>query len=249
MCLDTATLTAGVETIIPSVRGLRAKLPVFATACTIATDARSRCNLRFVASCVPMNERHLRSTLTFCVLSALLLSACATTQQPVVEKLDENTGVTVTYSKTPFVFSSGETADSFPQIDVVQLGTIEINRMGVLRYFLWLGITEYRYRELQAGRPAPFESINLHLDAEEVVLDVAGWSHDALGTSEPVYRKLFDSSIDAYYPIDLEQIGSMANATEIKFRTADPDAREYTLRFGSDRPAADLSEFYRVVAD
>lgn len=196
-----------------------------------------------------MNRRYPRSTLTACVLTAILLSSCATSPQQVIEKLDENTGVTVTYSKTPFVFSSGATADSFPQIDVVQLGTIEINRMGGLQYYLWLGITEYRFRDLQSGRPAPFESLVLDLDGSDAELEVAGWSHDVIGTSEPVYRRLFDSSIDAYYAVDLELIENMARASEIRFRTADPDAREYTLKFGAEKPMADLAEFFRVVVD
>lgn len=190
----------------------------------------------------------LRPT-ALCAFAAFATFACATEPAPVVDKLDAYTGVTVTYSSTPFVFSSGETANSFPQIDVVQLGPIEINRMGMLNYYLWLGITEFRFQDLKDGTPPPFESIVLNLDDSEIRLDVAGWSHDIIGTSEPVYRKLFKTSFDAYYAIDLGQIEQMVGASEISFHTHAPDSREYTLTFGAERPMADLLDFYRVVTE
>lgn len=184
-----------------------------------------------------------------CWLVAILLGACATDSRPVVDRLDENTGVTVTYSRTPFVFTSGETAESFPQIDVVQLGAIEVNRMGALTYYLWLGVTEYRFRDLADGQPTQFRSIVIDVGTDEIELDVLGWSHDAIGTSEPVYRRLFESSIDAYYRIDLERIEQLANAGSLRIRTGAPDPREYTTAFGAEKPTADLIEFVRVVAD
>lgn len=192
------------------------------------------------------NSRWLRA---IGLTAAALLSGCAAEPPPVIDKLDEQTGVTVTHSRTPFVFSSGETADTFPQMDLVQLGAIEINRMGSLDYYLWLGITEYRLLHLTHGHPPQFESIVLDLDGDELSLDVAGWSHETIGTSAPVYRKLFETSIDAYYAVELEQIERMVAVDEIKLRTADPDSREYKLSFGWVKPKQDLVEFHRAVLD
>lgn len=183
------------------------------------------------------------------VVLAALLCGCATEQSAVVDRLDERTGVTVTYSRTPFVFSSGETADSFPQMDLVQVGPIEINRMGALEYYLWLGITEYRLRDLANGRPPEYESIVFNLDGEEMHLDVAGWSHADIGTSEAVYSKLFGTSVDAFYAIDLRQISSLLDADDIRLRTAGQDAVEYTLTFDARRAREDLREFYQSVVE
>lgn len=184
-----------------------------------------------------------------CLAAAALLGACATQQAAVVDRLDENTGVTVTYSRTPLVFSSGKTADSFPQMDLVQVGPVEINRMGTLEYYLWLGITEYRLRDNANSQPPQYESIELDLDGEKVRLDVAGWSYADIGTSEPVYNRLFNTSIDAYYAIELPQISRLIEANEIKLRTAGQDAVEYTLSFDARRAREDLREFHRSVME
>ena len=196
-----------------------------------------------------MNFRPDVARSALCWLVAILLGACATDSRPVVDRLDESTGVTVTYSRTPFVFTSGETAESFPQIDVVQLGPIEVNRMGTLTYYLWVGITEYRFHDLADRQPTQFRSIVIDVGTDEIELDVLGWSHDAIGTSEPVYRRLFESSIDAYYKVDLESIERIASASAPRIRTGAPDPREYTTAFGAEKSTADLIEFVRVVAD
>lgn len=196
-----------------------------------------------------MSMRFLNWPAALTVFVAASLGSCATDLRPVIDRLDETTGVTVTHSRTPFVLQSGETADSFPQVDLLQMGVIEINRMGARDYYLWLGITEYRFQAMENGQPPQFQSIVLLADEHEIALDTAGWSHAAIGTSEPVYRRMFDSSIDAYYPIGLGQIEMLVAAENIRLLTAEPDSRMYSLSFDAAKPAADLREFHRAVSE
>ena len=194
---------------------------------------------------------HKKNKNVFAVLVSLLIAGgCATTpSEPVIDKLDYNTGVTVTYSRTPFTFSpSGNTGD-FSAAEFVQIGAIEVNTMGTLRYYLWLGISEPGYRDDSVDHPAGFESVEFDFDGEKVNVDVLGWSHESIGTSEPVYRGLYKSTRDAYYEVTLEQIEKLGQAQDVSFTTASTDSRQYTPWYRSVSPYEDLAEFSRVVRE
>ena len=199
-----------------------------------------------------MSERfpHWLTAISIAVLA--VLSACAAGQLPVVEKLDDLTAVTITYSRAPLVLSTDTSTDLAPardhiQIgrDYVQIGAIEVNRMGALQYYLWLGISDATYTESADKRPNDFDSIVFIADDDEFKLDVHGWTPGAIGTSEPVYKKLFRSSVDAYYQVTLEQIRLLTEADDIKLRTTASAPKEYVLSY---RPAEDdLAAFLRAV--
>ncbi|MGI9235889.1 MAG: hypothetical protein ACR2QZ_00740 [Woeseiaceae bacterium] len=174
-----------------------------------------------------------------------VLTACAT-QQPTIEYLDEVTAVTITYSRTPFVLSTGTSVDTAR--DYVQIGTIEVNRMGAHKYFLWLGISEVKYTELERQHPEEFESIVFVVGDEEFQLGIAGWTEAAIGASEPIYEKLFRDTVDAYYEVTTEQIQRLADENIMTFRTADPSPKEYTSWYRSVTAKDDLTEFLTIVA-
>ena len=67
---------------------------------------------------------------------------CLAGKPPVVEKLDELTGVTITHSRTPLVLSPNTVFRKKQDQDFVEVGAIEVNRMGKFSYFLWLGISD-----------------------------------------------------------------------------------------------------------
>ena len=196
-----------------------------------------------------MNNNRFRYLVPVFLAISAMVAACATPAPPVIDKLDENTGVTVTYSRTPFVFSPSDKVSDDSPVEFVQIGAIEINTMGSLRYYLWLGITEPKYLDSAEGHPQGFETIVFDLDGDQESFNVLGWSHQAIGTSEPVYEKLFNSTRDAYYEVSLDQISMMLEATEISLRTADPAGREYTPYYRIVAPYEDLAEFRRVVLE
>ena len=175
-----------------------------------------------------------------------MLSACAAGPQPVTEYLDELTAVTITHSRTPFTLSMESSLDS--PGDFVQVGAIEVNRMGTHEYFLWLGISAVDYAENSDGRPEGFESIVFVLDDGEIQLDIHGWSAAAIGASKPVYKRLFKESVDAYYPVALEQLRSLTDADVIELRTTDAKPRTFVSWYRSVAAKDDLTEFLRIVA-
>jgi hypothetical protein len=177
-----------------------------------------------------------------------LISACATQQPPVVEKLDELTAVTITYSRTPYILSQDTTFDRANERSFLQVGSIEVNQMGSLDYYLWLGISDMSEISSAQDRPEAYESIVLVADNAEMRFDVLGWAATAIGASEPVYNKLFATSLDAYYPITLDQLQLLADAADLKLRTKNPAAREFIPWYKQATSRADLAEFLRVTS-
>lgn len=157
----------------------------------------------------------------FSVLVLLLLSvACATSQPKLVETLDENTGVTVTTSHTPMLFSRETPGYGARARNYVNLGVIEVNRIGTYKYYLWLGIWNTgQVASLDEHRDG-FDSVVIFTDGEPLSLELAGWTPDAIGTSEPAYLKPVARSVDAYYPVTLDQIRMIAGATDIRLRAS-----------------------------
>lgn len=177
-----------------------------------------------------------------------VLAGCAATpSEPVIDKLDYDTGVTVTYSRTPFTFSPNERVEDYAAAEFVQIGAIEVNSMGTLKYYLWLGISEPGYLQGSDNHPRGFESLEFDFDGEKVNVDVLGWSHEAIGTSEPVYDGLFRSTRDAYYEVSLEHIEMLGRAQDVSFTTASAEPRMYKPWYRSVSPYEDLAEFTRVV--
>lgn len=181
-------------------------------------------------------------------LAALsILSACAAGQAPVVERLDELTGVTITHSRTPIILSPDTPLDPAAARDYVQIGVIEINRMGSLRYYLWLGISEMQPREGAAEHPVGYESIVLVAGGGEILLSVHGWMHETIGSSEPVYKRLFWTSADAYYEVTLEQIQLLTDVDAIQLHTKGSAAKTFVPSYGQSKAKGDLAEFLRTV--
>ncbi len=182
-------------------------------------------------------------------LAALtILSACAVEQASVVEKLDELTAVTITHSRTPIIVSPDTAFDPAAARDFAQIGAIEINRMGSLQYFLWLGISELQHLESAGEHPDGYESIVLIVGGEEFPLNVRGWTHAAIGSSEPVYKKLFRTSVDAYYEVTLEQIQLLTEVDAIRIRTTGPESKEFVSWYRQTKAKDDLAEFLRTVS-
>ena len=195
-----------------------------------------------------MKSRRTRKLSTLGSIAVVVaLSACATEQTAVIEKLDDLTAVTYTYSRTPIILSPDTPLDRENTRDYVQIGAIEVNRMGTLQYYLWLGISEMNYEATASKQPEGFESIVIDVGGEKIPLDVLGWTENAIGVSEPVYKKLFSTSVDAYYQVTLEQIQLLNEVDGIKLLTTGSEPREFVSWYRQDTAKDDLAEFLQSV--
>ncbi len=183
------------------------------------------------------------------VLSAVfaIVSGCTTGSPMVLEKLDSLTSVTVTYSQTPVVMSLEVPFGSDLARDYTQVGAIEVNRMGTLQYFIWLGISDNTYMVSENEQPQGYESIVLVADGEKMPLNLRGWNHESIGTSEPTYKKMYSDSIDAYYQVTLEQIEMLTKAEGLQLQTTDAAPKTFVPWYEEATAKNDLVEFVRTV--
>ena len=161
--------------------------------------------------------------------AVLVLAACASDPPAVGEKLDWQTGVTVSYVDTPLVLYRETPAQAAYARDYVQVGPIQVNRSGSYQYFLWVGSwATMQTTDILEHRDG-FESIVIFADGEPLALELTGWTPDAIGASEPTYLKPVASSTDAYYQVTADQIRLIAEARDIRLQTGGSFPREYQL--------------------
>jgi hypothetical protein len=177
------------------------------------------------------------------VAATLLLVGCASSAPTVSEKLDLVTGVTVTFANTPLVLYRETPAQAAYARNYVDLGPIQVNRGGFYRYYLWLGIWSTMQTADLSGQRDGFESIIIFADGEPLTLDIAGWTPESIGASEPTYLKPVASAADAYYEVTIDQIRLIATARDIRIRVTGSSPREFELWDEQKSARASLAEF------
>ena len=163
------------------------------------------------------------------VVIASLLASCSSGGPLVEQKLDTVTGVTVTRSTAPIVLYRDNSAHAAHARDYVYLGPVEINRMGDNSYYLWLGIWSTMRDEVRSAERDGFESVIIYADGEPLPLELAGWTLDAIGVSEPVYVKPVASAADAFYRVTVDQIRFIAESSDIQLRVGTAQPKSYAL--------------------
>ena len=193
--------------------------------------------------------RALRDLTTLlCAVSAL--AACASSSPMVTERLDPLTGVTVLRSTAPLIFYHDNSSYAAHARDYIYVGPIEVNRMGERSHYLWLGIwSTIRDDERGFTDRSGFESVVLFVDGEPFPLELAGWTLESIGVSEPVYVKPVASAADAYYRVTLDQVRLLATAQRIDLRVGAARPTLYEL-WDQQGPAVEgLVEFGRRAYD
>ncbi|MDH4126897.1 MAG: hypothetical protein OEW64_06865 [Gammaproteobacteria bacterium] len=177
------------------------------------------------------------------VLAASLIVACAAAPPSAGTKLDPLTSVTLVYSALPIVLYRDDPAHAAYARNFVSLGPLLVNRSGHHEYFLWLGIWNTNQTPDMEERRDGFDSIVLFVDGEPLPLELAGWTPESIGASEPVYPKPVASSLDAYYRVTLDQIRLLANAAELQLRTSGRVPRAFEPWDNQDAARASLQRF------
>ena len=176
---------------------------------------------------------------------ALVLLGCASSPPSVNEKMDELTGVTVTYASAPLMFYRDNPSQAAYARNFVNAGPIQINRSGSYRYYLWVSSwSTMQVTDLVSVRDG-LESIVVFADGEPLLLELSGWGPDTMGISEPVYLKPMASAADAYYQVTVDQIRLIAESSDLRLRTAGPQPRDFELWDDQASAKASLAEFLR----
>jgi hypothetical protein len=184
--------------------------------------------------------------LTGLLFAAGLLAACASPTKLTTESLDMGTGATVMRATVPLVLYSDNSAYAAHARDFVYMGPVEVNSRGTSSHYLWLGIwSTIRDDERLSPDRRGFESVVLFVDGEPFPLELAGWTLEAIGVSQPVYVKPVASAADAYYHITLDQVRRLAIADRIDLRVGAASPRAYELWDQQKMARTALQEFGR----
>lgn len=176
---------------------------------------------------------------------ALLIAACAGSGDRTIDKLDTLTGVTITYSKTPFVFFRDESGKAAFAKNYVHMGPLEVNRMGNFRYYLWLGVWSTVQDSRLGDTRDGFESIVIYADGEPLSLELAGWTPASIGAGEPIYLKPVSSAADAYYEVTIDYLRLIAASSDIRLLTTGNQPQSFELWDEQQTARADLISFLR----
>lgn len=180
-------------------------------------------------------------------ITMLVTGACSTTQPAVDQQLDEGTGVTVSYARTPLLLVRDTPAYGAYARSFVQIGALEINRMGAREHFLWMSTWNTDYRADAEEHRDGFDTAVLFVDGEPVTLDVHGWTPGAIGASRPAYTRPFATSLEAYYRITTNQLAMIAQANDLRLRTSGAQPRDFQLWDEQRSAKADFAEFVRLL--
>jgi hypothetical protein len=171
--------------------------------------------------------------------AALLFGACAALPDdaPVVEKLDEKTGLTIARLGRPLELyndtSSKDVAERF-----AFLGPFETNQMGNRALYLWVALP----MENPSGSSAP----TVLVDGAALELGAAGTSAEFASLQESPYRIPTPWIANYYFRIDSGIIARLGAAADLRIEAVDQARRgpvdmRYSLQPGDDRRLADFA--------
>lgn len=182
----------------------------------------------------------------FCAALALaLLTSCAGNDTTVLQRLDPETGVTIKRASAPLVMYRDMSANSAFGRDYVYVGPIQVNTMGQLEYFLWLGIWGSSDSAERGRKMDDFEAIVLYADGEPLSLEVKGWTPGSIGASGDVYVKPVASALDGYYRVTVDQMRLIAESRDLELRAGATRPQRYVPWDSPDASSQALVAFLR----
>jgi hypothetical protein len=176
------------------------------------------------------------------LLFMVVLAACASSPG-VHEFLDPETSVTVSFTDTPVILFQDRSGRAAFARDFVNIGPIQVNQVGRDRYYLWLGIWSTIDNKYDIRRSDGFELVTIYADGEPMLLDLAGWTPNAIGATRPVYTKPVSSAREAYYEVSIDQIRMLGTASEIRVQTTGERSASYEMWDRSESATRGFREF------
>jgi hypothetical protein len=163
------------------------------------------------------------------------------------EFMDPETSVNVKYSDTPLILYKDRSGRAAFARDFVNIGPIEVNRMGRERYYLWLAIWTTIETPYDDSRAKSFELVTIYADGEPMLLNLAGWTSAAVGATRPIYTKPVSSASEAFYEVSIDQIRLLGTAAEIRVQTSGERGVSYEMWDTSNSATRGFREFLETV--
>lgn len=164
---------------------------------------------------------------------SVCLTACATAPGDAVrQRLDENTGVTVTHMAQPLEFYSSRPEAGLQATSFAYLGPLEVNRMGTRTTYLWFSVlpgTDARGRD--AGALDLPQQLRVVADREPFELSVTATGGREIDLGSRAYRRPASWASEAYLSVSPELLGRLAAASKLflEIGAGDGSVRRYEL--------------------
>ena len=152
------------------------------------------------------------------VLTLVLFAGCAGTGDPILQRLDPETGATITRASAPFVMYRDMSAQSAFGRQYVYVGPVQVNSMGERRHYLWLGIWGTSDATDRGETMRDFESIVVYANGEPLGLEVSGWTPGSIGASDSIYPQPVASAVSGYYRVTVDQMRLIAESSDLEIR-------------------------------
>jgi hypothetical protein len=141
------------------------------------------------------------------------------------QTLDERTALVLTGLNVPMVLYRENPHLAANAREYVQVGPLEVNRQGELRYYVWMGIWSTFDRGPAAGVERRFEHVYLFADEEPMELTVTSWGLSDHGADVHFYNKPVATGVDAFYAVTADQLRRIGTAREV-YLIAGPESRQ-----------------------
>lgn len=171
--------------------------------------------------------------------AAVLLSACAALpdDSPVVENLDQETGLTVARLGRPIELYRETTSKNAAE-RFAFLGPFETNQMGRRTLFLWIAVP--------MENPDAAQTPSVLLDGKALTLAEVGKDAGFAGLRQPPYKIPTPWIANYYFPIDAELVAQLGAARDLRIEVVDPAKSgpielKFSVQPGADRRLPDFA--------
>ena len=159
-------------------------------------------------------------------------TACASAPGEVRQRLDENTGVTVTHMAQPLEFYSSRPEQGLQATSFAYLGPLEVNRMGSRSTYLWVSVLPGA--DVQSRDPGTLgapQQLRVIADNEAFDLSVTATGSREIDMGSRAYRRPASWANEAYLSVSPAQLARLADAGSLflEIRAADGSVRRYEL--------------------
>ncbi len=145
------------------------------------------------------------------LLAAASLAACAGT--PIVERLDERAGMTLTSAREPLVFARTDPRYSRSARDYLYVGPFETNRQGVREYYLWVGVATTLDRGFVAAPQELPRTLYVTVEGEPIELELKPLDDLVRRTIDvPIYATAVKLQAELAARVTLQQLQRLATA-------------------------------------
>lgn len=144
-------------------------------------------------------------------LAALTLGACASVPS-VNSRFDERTGLTLQWLEEPVVLARAVPRMATAARDYAYLGPLQINRMGAVETYIWIGMASTLDRAAVSEEPPVAASLVLVIDGSPMHLVLEAWS----GQTVPPYETTTPIYLSRRVRVAADQIDRIARAGKIQ---------------------------------